>query len=361
MVKIRWEAWVAAASLLSLATGCASSGGSHDDAAASMRRLRLPEAAAVSPAVVALPAAPGHSVQDADANPPKDTDQDAAGGAADSQDADAKDTAPKSEVTSAKDVAAGKPAAGSENSLREQSQNPVADLVSVPFQFNATQNTGSRRNGSYVLNIQPVYPFHLNDDWNLITRTIIPLRSQSQQTSHSQRTRGLGDTTIAMFFSPTGSKPIWGAGPVFYLPTATDGKLGTDQWGVGPTAVVLDIDGKWVYGGVGSHVWSVGGPNGSSNDLSFTSVQPFVNYNMDDGWYLTSSPIITGDWEADKGSDVWTVPLGGGFGRVVHSKIPVNYQLQGFYNVHHPNNAGNWSMRLQITLLLPKGKPKGTT
>jgi hypothetical protein len=245
-----------------------------------------------------------------------------------------------------------------EASLREKAQNPVANMISVPFQFNTTQNAGYRRNSTSVLNIQPVYPVGLNEDWNLINRLIVPLVNQGQLAPNSNRTQGLGDTTLQMFFSPKESQPIWGVGPILYFPTASDDKLGTDQWGLGPSGVVLNIDGPWLYGAVGQHLWSVGGPNGSGNDLNQSLVQPFVNYNMDDGWYLVSSPVVTANWAAANAGNVWNIPLGGGFGRLIQSKVPMNLSLQAFYNVHHPRNGGNWSARLQLALLFPKAPPR---
>ena len=204
-----------------------------------------------------------------------------------------------------------------------------------------------------MLNIQPVWPFHLNEDWNLITRTIIPVIDQPEMVPGMDSTFGLGDINMSLFFSPAKpGKVIWGAGPAISFPTATDDVLGSDQWSVGPSFVALTMDGPWVIGGLASHIWSVAGND--RVDVSSTVIQPFVNYNMADGWYLTSSPLITANWEAD-GGDVWTIPVGGGAGRVFHvGKLPVNAQLQAFTNVQRPHDGPDWQIRFQLTLLFPK-------
>ena len=240
--------------------------------------------------------------------------------------------------------------------LAKAAQNPVADLISLPFQNNTNFNFGPENKTQNILNIQPVWPFSLTDEWNLITRTIVPVISQPALFRGDDRENGLGDTTFTAFFSPAEpGKWIWGAGPVLLLPTATDDKLGTDKWGAGPSAVVLTSDGPWLYGALFSQLWSFAGDN-DRDDVNQSLVQPFVNYNLPDGWYLVSSPIITANWEADS-SDTWTVPVGGGFGKIFRiGRQPVNAQMQAFYNVETPDNGADWQLRLQWQFLFPKKK-----
>ncbi len=241
--------------------------------------------------------------------------------------------------------------------LARAAQNPVASMISLPFQNNTNFNWGlgpveERQN---VLNIQPVWPFQLNDDWNVITRTIVPIVSQPQLRSGQDRETGLGDTTFTAFLSPVRpGSVIWGVGPVFLLPTASDDRLGADKWGLGPSAVFLSMPGNWVIGSLFSNVWSTGGSG--REDVNLFTWQPFVNYNLPDGWYLTSSPLITANWEADSGSDTWTVPVGGGAGKIfrIASLPPMNAQIQGFYNVAKPDISGRWSMRVQLQLMFPE-------
>jgi hypothetical protein len=167
---------------------------------------------------------------------------------------------------------------------------------------------------------------------------------------------GLGDLQYTAFLSPKGdSKFTWGIGPVFQFPTATDTRLGSGKWSLGPSVVGLYMDGPWVIGGLGQQVWSVCGDS-DREDVSAMLVQPFINYNLDDGWYLTTSPIITANWEANS-SDQWTVPVGGGFGKVFRlGKLPINMNVQGFYHLEAPDAAGTWSLRIQFALLFPKPK-----
>ena len=210
--------------------------------------------------------------------------------------------------------------------LQTQSQNPIADLVSVPFQSNTNFNTGPFNRTQEVLNIQPVVPMHLNADWNLISRTIIPLVSQPDPILNSN-TNGIGDITQSLFLSPVHSGAlIWGVGPVFTVPSASDPILGTGKVLLGPTAVLLTTPGHWVIGVLLNNQWSVGGDPLRPAVNAFLA-QPFINYNMAEGWYLTTSPIITANWLAAPGQQ-WTVPIGGGFGRVFKvGEQPLNAQI----------------------------------
>src|SRR5262249_8913468 len=152
--------------------------------------------------------------------------------------------------------------------------------------------------------------------WNLITRTIFPLIGQPQLAPNTGRTFGLGDVNVSLFLSP--KQPfhgiIWGIGSVIVPPTATSLKVGSNIWGAGPTAVALRMDASWVYGALVNNLWSfpgTSGPGGVGNAYNSFLLQPFVNYNFGEGWYVTSSPIITANWLAPAGQQ-WTVPVGGG-------------------------------------------------
>ena len=243
----------------------------------------------------------------------------------------------------------------SADDLRKAAQNPMANMMSFPFQNNTNFGYGPLEKTQNITNIQPVIPFALNENWLLISRTIAPLISQPGFYNGQERTFGLGDITQSLFVGP--SKPgtiIWGAGAVFQVPTATDSRLGGKKWGVGPAAVGLTMQGPWVIGALIQNIWSFAGPS-DKNDVNQLLAQYFVNYNLPDGWYLTSSPVITANWEADSGNK-WTVPFGGGFGRLFQiGKLPVNTQLQAFYNVEKPDVLGpDWTLRFQIQFMLPK-------
>ena len=248
---------------------------------------------------------------------------------------------------------AGRPGpAAKDDDLQKASQNPIADLVSVPFQSNSNFNAGRFNRTQEVFNIQPVVPMHLNEGWNVISRTIIPLISQPDPLA-DRSTNGIGDITQSLFLSPVHSGSlIWGIGPVFTVPSANDPILGTGKVLFGPTAVFLTTPGHWVIGVLVNNQWSVGG-NPLRAPVNTFLAQPFVNYNMAHGWFLTTSPIITANWLAES-SDRWTVPIGGGFGRVF--KVvdqPINASIAAYYNAIRPHGTSDWQLRASVALLFP--------
>ena len=253
--------------------------------------------------------------------------------------------------------AAPTPAEMSSEELAKLAQNPVGNLISVPFQNNTNFNVGPEEETQNILNIQPVIPISLDEEWNVITRTILPVISQPAFSPGESRENGLGDTQVSAFLSPAVPKGgiIWGVGAIGQVPTHTDDRLGNDRWGLGPTAVVLHLDkgSPWVYGALVNNVWSLGGSGDSPSYNNFL-LQPFLNYNFKGGLYLTSAPIVTADWEADS-DQRWTVPLGGGVGKIFHfGRLPVNTQLSAYYNVEHPDDGADWQLRVQVQLLFPK-------
>ncbi len=238
--------------------------------------------------------------------------------------------------------------------LAKETQNPVAKLISVPFQNNFNFNLGPNHVTQYNLNIQPVIPISLNENWNLITRTIMPIISQPSAGPAIPSAAGLGDINPTFFLSPAGGskKFIWGLGPTFTLPTATEPLLGNQEWCAGPAVVALTMQGHWVVGALVNQQWSFAG--WGKHNVSAFLTQPFVNYNLPHGWYIAASPIITANWEANS-ANRWTVPLGGGFGKIqFFGKLPINLSLQGFYNVVTPQSGSNWQLRFQIQFLFPK-------
>ncbi len=233
-------------------------------------------------------------------------------------------------------------------------QNPIASLISLPFQNNTNFKFGPQEKTQNILNIQPVWPFELNKDWNLITRTILPVVSQPGFTSSQDRKNGLGDTLFTAFLSPKNSGQwIWGAGAALLIPTSTDDRLGAGEWGAGPSFVALTMRGPWVVGSLFSNVWSFT-HDGDDDKVNLFTWQPFINYNLDDGWYLSTSPLITANWEADS-DNTWTIPVGGGFGKIFRiGKQPMNASVQAFYNVEKPDFGADWQLRLQLQFLFPK-------
>jgi hypothetical protein len=248
--------------------------------------------------------------------------------------------------------------------LAKKTQNPVADLISVPFQNNFYFNAGPEKRSVYLLNVQPVIPVHLTENWNLITRIITPIENVPELAPGAGSASGLGDINPTFFLSPANAKEfIWGVGPTFTLPTASDKLLGNGKWTAGPSAVGLLMKGPWVVGALWNQQWSFAG--WGDHDVNQMIVQPFLNYNFEKGWYLTSSPLMTGDWTMGTGQR-WTVPVGFGGGRLFRlrelfgngigelGKLPVNTQIQGFYNAVRPDFAPNWQLRAQLQFLFPK-------
>jgi hypothetical protein len=179
------------------------------------------------------------------------------------------------------------PASGNEESnsdLAKKTQNPVADLISVPFQNNFNFNTGPEKRSVWDLNIQPVIPIKLTDDWNLITRTIVPIINQPPLAPGVDQATGLGDINPSFFLSPSGSKEfIWGLGPTFTFPTASNRLLGMGKYSMGPAAVALTMQGPWVAGALINNQWSFAG--WGPTRVNALLLQPFVNYNFGEGWY----------------------------------------------------------------------------
>jgi hypothetical protein len=246
--------------------------------------------------------------------------------------------------------------------LAKASQNPVAAMISLPFQNNTFFGVGPDADTANVLNIQPAIPIGIGPV-NLINRTIFPLIYLPDVTAglaelpegiSGGSTFGLGDINYPGFLSPADSGDItWGIGPSISFPSATDEKLGSEKWSAGPSAVALVQPGPFVIGTLVRQLWSFAGDD-DRQDVSQLLIQPFANYNMAGGWFLTSAPIITANWEASS-DDTWLVPLGGGGGRVFKiGPQPVNMSLQAYYNVEKPHFGPDWSLRFTVALLFPK-------
>jgi len=240
--------------------------------------------------------------------------------------------------------------------LAKLAQNPVGNLISVPFQNNTNLNFGPEKGTQNILNIQPVIPIEITKDWNIITRTIVPVIHMPALAPDVGSKDGIGDTVFTAFLSPANPGHwIWGAGPVVQIPTNSSSELGNRNWGLGPSVVVLHLDhgSPWVYGVLVNNIWSL---TSSQQGGAYNNglIQPFVNYNFPEGFYLTSAPIMTVDWKAES-SQQWTVPIGGGVGKIFHlGKLPVNTQLSAYYNVVRPDYQANWQIRAQVQFMFPK-------
>jgi hypothetical protein len=239
-------------------------------------------------------------------------------------------------------------------SLAKKLSNPVASLISVPFQANMDFGSGLTDDGNRMsLNIQPVVPIGITDDVNVIIRTIMPVVLQTNIRGDNVTDFGLGDVTQSFFLSPRqpgASGIIWGAGPVFLYPTATSKYTGGDKWGAGPTAVVLKQFGPTTVGMLANHIWSVAGSN-SRPDVSSTFLQPFVSYTTKGATTYGLNAESTYDWKSKQ----WSVPINISVSQLTRiGKQPVSFALGGRYYVIRPDFGPDWGVRFVTTLLFPK-------
>jgi hypothetical protein len=281
---------------------------------------------------------------------------------------------PKDAATTTGQTAATEPSA---EDLQKATQNPVASLISVPIQNNSNFGIGPFNRVQNVLNVQPVVPLSMTKSWNMIVRWIMPVIWQpapgkqnlevfgivedtpaflaATEVQKSAGVFGFGDMTPTFFFAPAKpGKLIWGVGPVFVLPTGTNRVLGQGKWSIGPSVVALLQPGHWTVGALINNVWSFAGQSNRS-DVNQMTLQYFINYNLEKGWFLTTSPIVTANWKASSGNE-WVVPVGGGVGRIFRLGMqPVNVSAQFYGNAVRPSGGSPWGMRLQIAFLFPKG------
>jgi hypothetical protein len=261
----------------------------------------------------------------------------------------------------AQDTTASGPQSASETGdghLEKDVQNPVASLTLVPFQNSSNFDAGPFNRTQNLLQIQPVIPVNISSNWKVIARIVQPVTWQPYTNQNTGGEYGFGDMAPDFFFSPRHpGKLMWGVGPAFTIPTATDNVLGQGKLSMGPSAVALVQPGKWTIVNLVFNVWSVAG-SGSRPPVNQMLDQYFITRNLKKGWYVTSAPIITANWNASKGN-VWTVPFGGGFGRVQKlGNQPVNWKVEFFGNAVHPQGGSSWTMRLTLALLYPKHSKK---
>jgi hypothetical protein len=240
--------------------------------------------------------------------------------------------------------------AQSADELAKQTQNPVSSLISLPFQGNWDAGIGAREATGMTFNIQPVVPFSLNRDWNVILRVILPL--VSRPTDAGTRIGGLSDTVATVFVSPVRTgRVIWGAGPVLMLPTATNNALGSEKIGLGPSVVALAQPGKWTVGVLWNQIWSVDGAIDRS-DVNRGFFQPFMNYNLGEGIALGANVEGTANWNDD---EVWNAFLHFTVSKVTTlGKRPVNLVFGAGPAIASPSGGAGWRLRIQANFLFPR-------
>lgn len=263
------------------------------------------------------------------------------------------DEAPGAEAESEASASDGPPADAepSAEELAKKLANPVASLISVPFQYNWDTGFEPGDEDRHLLNIQPVVPISLTAEWNLISRTILPVVYQHDIPAGAGSTFGIGDVVQSFFFSPVEPTAgfIWGAGPVLLFPTATDDLLGTDKWGAGPTFVVLRQDGPWTWGMLANHIWSFGGSGRS--DVSSTFLQPFVNYTTTSATSFFLNTESTYDWEGEQ----WSIPINVGVNQLFKvGSQRIQLGLGARYWAETPDGGPDWGIRANFILLFPR-------
>lgn len=235
--------------------------------------------------------------------------------------------------------------------LAKQLSNPVAALISVPFQvnFDSGYDGGGWRS---TTNVQPVMPFKLNENWNLIQRVILPVIVQ-EDVGVSGRESGLGDTTATTFFSPIEKGPgglIWGVGPAFLIPTATNDAFASKQWGVGPSVLALKQEGKWTHGALVNHIWKFAGSDARPY-VNATFIQPFLSYGAGKGRTYGLNLESSYDWNSEQ----WTVPLNLSVSQIIPmGKQLTSVTLGGRVYLDKPDGGPDWGIRLVVTLLFPQ-------
>lgn len=238
--------------------------------------------------------------------------------------------------------------------LAKKLQNPIAALISVPIKIDWDTDIGKTDADRSTYVVQPVIPITLSEEWNVISRTILPVYVDAESpTVGGKDVSGFGDILQSFFFSPTAPTDdgwIWGAGPVISLPTASEDELGSEQYSAGPTAIVLKQDSGWTYGGLANHLWSVAGDD-DRNDVSATFLQPFLSFtNKSQTTYGVNLESLY-DWESEE----WTVPVNFTVSQLVKfGKQPVSFVLGYRHYVDTPKGGADWGVRFQMTLLFPK-------
>ncbi|UWZ85172.1 neuromedin U [Occallatibacter riparius] len=250
------------------------------------------------------------------------------------------------------------PSQSEDSAAKDAAQNPVAAAISLPFQNNTYYGVGPYRRAENALLIQPVIPFRLSQKWMVISRTIVPVEVVPRLSSNRQVDYGLGNIQPQFYVSLAHpGKFIWGAGPQLWLPTATDSELGTNKWGGGPALVGLFRQGHWLGGSLLGNQFA-GVNHKHVNSMTLNS---FLFYNMRAGWYFVSTPVITADWTASRNSR-WTVPVGGGVGRVFKlGAQPLNARAEFFNDVRTTSGGPDWQVQTQLQFLFIKKHPSAPT
>lgn len=243
------------------------------------------------------------------------------------------------------------PSVISDQALAISVHNPFEDFVKVPIQSTTGFQLGRDHKVGDSWNIEPVLPFSLNADWDLIARPSLTIAYAP--TPHEQS--GLTDLQTSFFLTPRKESTwIWGAGPIFQFPTASSSELGSGRWSAGPTAAIVYTEGPWFGGILSYHLMSFAG-NRARGSVNQTYIEPEISYNFESGWYVQCDPAMTYDWTADT-ANAWTIPMGADVGKAFSvGSQSLSLQVGAYDLVKRPDGAPQWITRMSVTFLYPTG------
>ncbi|VGO17874.1 hypothetical protein PDESU_06476 [Pontiella desulfatans] len=248
-------------------------------------------------------------------------------------------------------VLPGTPWAAGPSDWARVAQNPMADAMKLPIESQFEPGYGNKEQLKYSLLYHPSMVSQVNEDWIVANRLNLPFIYQPGREAGEKDSFGLGDTTYESFMGPVGERSLyWGVGPAFQLPTATDPQLGTRKWSAGLAATATLVKGPIVAGIRANHLWSFAGKD-DRPDVNLSTIEYFLYANLGKGWWVGTSPVNTANWEAASG-ETWTIPLGGGIGKVViPNRIPVNLKLEAYSYTEAPAGSADWSLMLTCEFL----------
>lgn len=242
---------------------------------------------------------------------------------------------------------------GANEQLEKDLQNPLSTRVTIPVQYTTSFEIGPEERTQHQLNLQPIVPFGLGDQANVIVRAILPIMSNPDPEDSDGRVTGLGDTTLAAYVAPKQLEDlVAGLGPALLFPTATDDVLGSGQWGIGPSLAVVGQPAGWTIGSLLTQFWSFAGDS-DRPDVNRLEIQPILSYRLGRGISLNYAGIITADWERS-GGDRWTLPVGATVSYLL-SNVPMQFLAGGGVNAVRPDDAADWFLRFQLNITLPRG------
>lgn len=249
-------------------------------------------------------------------------------------------------------LAASLAAADEQTHWAQEAQNPMAEVMKLPVENRFDAGYGHKDALNYRLSFQPSMVSEISKDWNMVNRLDVPFMYQPGRTPGEKDSWGLGDTTYESFYGPSnGRNFFWGIGPTLQVPTATDNQLGTKKWSAGVAGVLSVINGPFVLGTRLNHLWSFAGKD-DREDVNRTDIEYFIYANLGNGWWIGTSPVNTANWEAPS-SETWTIPIGGGAGKLIGKRRPVNLKLEAYAYAAAPDNYADWSCMVCFEFLIP--------